>query len=161
MYSLLKIPFFSMLLFVSSESNNPGITCAMNFTDNDNHCSNDSTCPTWFTCDARKRCQCNRGHTTAIACDNQAQVSTILNCNCVTFDSESKSTYAGPCFYNCLISRSIPYQVLPRYPKTLINKSSCTPFHRTGVLCGDCEEGHSPLIFSYDLMMLCGVSRWT
>ena len=32
----------------------------------------------------------------------QAQVSAILNCNCVTYDIESKSTYAGPCFYNCM-----------------------------------------------------------
>ena len=155
MYSLLKTVFFLMLLvFVSStelEINNPAY--AINFTVSDNHCTNDSTCPTWFTCNAGKRCQCDRGHTAAIICDDQAQFSAVLNCYCVTYDNESKSTYAGPCFYNCqMCSSSLHmYCLLPKYPKTLINTSACTPFHRTGLLCGDCEEGHNPLIFSYNL----------
>jgi hypothetical protein len=71
----------------------------------------------------------------------------------VTYDSESKSTYAGPCFYNCLISSSpfARFEELPKNPETLINTSACTPFHRTGLLCGDCEEGYSPLVLSYNL----------
>ena len=31
----------------------------------------------------------------------------------------------------------------------LLNTSACTSFHRTGLLCGDCEDGHSPLVLSY------------
>ncbi len=157
MYFLLQIAILSTLLlnFVSStklESNNPDSTYAIRFIGNDNQCSNDSTCPTWFTCNAEKRCQCHRD-TTAIACDNQAQVSAVLNCNCVTYDSESKSTYAGPCFYNCLISSSSSNFVeeLPKNPETLTNTSACTSFHRTDLLCGDCEEGYSPLVLSYNL----------
>ena len=156
MYSLSI--FFSMLLFVLSteiKSTNPVSSCSMSFSGIDNHCSNDSTCPTWFTCDAEKRCQCDRGHTAAIICDNQAQISAVLNCNCVTYDNESKSTYAGPCFYNCQQGRSSSFDVriaeLPKNSETLINASACTPFHRTGLLCGDCEVGHNPLIFSYNL----------
>ena len=114
-----------------------------------NHCSNDSTCPTWFTCTPEKRCQCDK-ITTKIVCDNEAQVSAILSCNCVTYDSESKSTYVGSCFYNCQNS-NFPHKAimeLPKIPKILVNNSVCTSFHRTGLLCGDCEEGHSPLVFS-------------
>ena len=33
----------------------------------------------------------------------------------------------------------------------LINKTVCSYFHRTGLLCGDCEEGHSPFVLSYNL----------
>ena len=136
-----------LLVFVSStelEINNPAYAVS------DNNCTNDSTCPTWFTCNAGKRCQCDRGHTAAIIYDDQAQFSAVLNCYCVTYDNESKSTYAGPCFYNCLMCSS-SLHTLPKYPKTLINTSACTSFHRTGLLCGDCEEGHNPLIFSCNL----------
>ena len=156
MYSLLITALSSVLLFPSSaelEGTNPDSTSAVSFSGNDNHCSNDSTCPTWFTCNTEKRCQCDRGHTTGIVCDNQVQVSAVLNCNCVTYDIESKSTYAGPCFYNCLLSSS-PFariEELPKNPETLINNSACTPFHRTGLLCGDCEDGYRPLVLSYDL----------
>ena len=29
--------------------------------------------------------------------------------------------------------------------------SVCEDFNRAGVLCGDCKEGYSPLVFSYNL----------
>ena len=32
-----------------------------------------------------------------------------------------------------------------------MNDSVCTQFHKTGLLCGDCEEGYSPFVFSYNL----------
>ena len=154
MSSMLKAAFISMLLFVIStelKSTNPDRTSSVSFSGNDNHCRNDSTCPTWFTCNAKKRYQCDRGHTTAIICNNEAQVSTVSNCNCVTYDNESKSTYAGPCFYNCQLSNSLLIEELPKNPESLINTSVCSPFHRTGLLCGDCEKGHRPLVPSYNL----------
>ena len=40
---------------------------------------------------------------------------------------------------------------LPQKPEVLLNKSACTRFHRAGLLCGDCEEGHSPFVLSYNL----------
>ena len=143
-----------MLLFVLSielESSNLGSSHSASVLGNDNNCSNNSICPTWFTCNAEKRCQCDRGHTMAIACNNEAQISAVSNCNCVTYDNDSKSTYAGPCFYNCQLSNSLFIEELPKNPESLINASVCSPFHRTGLLCGDCEEGHSPLVPSYNL----------
>ena len=152
MYSLIiKTAFFSMLLSNFVLSTNPNSTHSVSYSGDDNLCSNDSTCPTWFTCNTEKRCQCDRGHTTPIICDNQAQISVVLNCNCVTYNSESKSTYAGPCFYNCQQGTINHIAELPKNPESLVNASACTPFHRTGLLCGDCEVGHNPLIFSYNL----------
>jgi hypothetical protein len=43
------------------------------------------------------------------------------------------------------------YTRLPRRPEELLNKSACVHFHRTGLLCGDCEEEHSPFVLSYSL----------
>ena len=119
---------------------------------NIDHCNNNSSCPTWFVCNAENRCQCDK-ITNKIVCDDEAQISAVLNCNCVTYNSESKLTFVGSCFYNCLSSASsdLYIKTLPKNPEILINNSACTPFHRTGLLCGDCEEGYSPLVLSYNL----------
>ena len=122
----------------------------------DTHCSNDSTCPTWFICNSEKNCQCGNGHTDAIVCDNENLVSSVLDCHCVTYDGESGSTFVGSCFYNCENYNSdgekdLVYHKLPNKPEKLINRSVCQYFHRTGLLCSECEDGHSPLVLSYNL----------
>ena len=125
---------------------------------NFSYCSDDTrTCPTWFVCNSESRCQCDKT-TDKIVCDDEAQVSAVLNCNCVTYDSKSKLTYVGSCFYNCDSFKD----TLPKNPGILINNSACicTYFHRTGLLCGDCEEGYSPLVLSYNLSCVYRVSRW-
>ena len=113
-------------------------------------CSNDSTCPTWFICDTSNKCQCGNEHGKKVVCDNLS--SAVLDCNCVTYDKDTGSTYLGGCFYNCENSKNdIVYRELSNNPEILLNKSACTYFHRTGLLCGDCEDGHSPLVLSYNL----------
>ena len=133
-----------------SDNNN----CVMRTSDDNNHCINSSTCPTWFTCNTKNQCQCDNRQTYEIVCDNHAQISAVLNCNCVTYDSEKDTTYIGACFYNCQqVTPSVYSETkqLPKDPKSLINNSACTHFHRTGLLCGDCEKGYSPLVLSYNL----------
>ena len=127
-------------------------TCQIKSPVNINHCSNDSTCPTWFSCNPENRCQCDKT-TSKIVCDDEAQVSAVLNCNCVTYDSKSKLTYVGSCFYNCLssVSSHLSIETLPKNPEILKSTSACTPFHRAGLLCGDCDDGYSPLVLSYNL----------
>ena len=121
------------------------------------YCTNDSTCPTWFTCNSQtKSCQCAKRNTDIIACYNKTSTSAVLDCNCVTYDNDTRSTFAGACFYNCENHHSkrkndLVYYTLPKNPEMLLNKSACTYFHRTGLLCGDCEDGHSPLVLSYNL----------
>ena len=156
MNCLCKIVSFLILLVASNESkgNHADITFVSKHSANDNHCSNDSTCPTWFTCSAEKKCQCDKRHKDKIVCDNKAQISAVLNCNCVTYDKKTRSTFVGACFYNCLDinpSTELAIRQLPKNPETLIDISACTYFHRTGLLCGDCEEGYSPLVLSYNL----------
>ena len=73
----------------------------------------------------------------------------------MTYDPESRSTYVGPCFFNCDFHdpesrRNGVYNQLPKHPEVLINNSACATFHRTGLLCGDCEDGYSPQVLSYN-----------
>ena len=61
----------------------------------DTHCSNDSTCPTWFICNSEKSCQGENGRNNVILCNNERFISAILDCNCVTYDGKSGSTFVG------------------------------------------------------------------
>ena len=121
------------------------------------HCLNSSTCPTWFTCNKHNsNCQCGNGHGGIIACDDKTMTSAVLDCHCVTYEKETGYTFAGKCFYNCENHHSKKkndqvYYSLPKNPEMLSNTSDCTFFNRRGKLCGDCEKGHSPLVFSYNL----------
>ena len=120
-------------------------------------CTNHSTCPTWFTWNSQtKSCQCGYRHNKIIACLEKTLTSAVLDCNCVTYDKDTRSTFAGACFYNCENHHSrkkndLVYYILPKEPEILLNKSVCRYFQRTGLLCGDCEHGHSPLVLSYNL----------
>ena len=116
------------------------------------------SCPTWFTCNSENHCECGDTAGGMIACDNGKLISAIRVCHCATYDRQTNSTYAGTCFYNCnfmhhsaKIYHNVIYRELPREPLVLLNASACTYFHRTGLLCGECEPGHSPLVLSYNL----------
>ena len=117
------------------------------------YCGNDSNyCPTWFICKPDKHCQCGDSHNHVLQCNAEELTSAVLDCNCVTYDGYTKLTYVGACFYNCENNKNDRvYKILPKSPETLTNKSVCTEFHRKGLLCGDCEEGHSPFVLSYNL----------
>ena len=111
------------------------------------NCSDDSMCPTWFTCTSQNSCYCRDQHIKGIIeCDNDRQISLVLDHYCVTYDDETNSTYIGSCSYNC--HNNAEYKTLP---KQLINDSVCTQFHKTGLLCSNCEEGYSPFVLSYNL----------
>ena len=118
-----------------------------------NNCSHDSECPTWFTCNSSSMCQCGNKQDHAIACDDKLQRSAVLDCYCVTYDNESRSTYLGLCFYNYDNHKKTGtvYQSLPTNVEMLINGSVCTDFNRAGLLCGSCEDDYSPFIPSYNL----------
>ena len=143
-----------MITAVSSQSSQWKEDCRENKLPagkNTNTCSNHSKCPTWFTCTSNRTCQCGNSHDGKIVCDDKWFIAAVLDCNCVTYDETSGSTFVGSCFYNCLNLKDSVYHRLPITPKQLINKSVCSHLHRTGLLCGDCEEGHSPFVFSYNL----------
>ena len=58
MESLVKLALFIMLIPLSNSIESSAD--AYKFRKENIQCNNDSTCPTWFTCDAKKRCQCGK-----------------------------------------------------------------------------------------------------
>ncbi len=147
LYKVLSTVSF-MLIVASSQSDTQ--KCSKSAS-KDANCSNDSLCPTWYTCDEQKQCTCGDSHDHTVICDNENLRSAVLNCNYVTYDAKTNSTFVGSCYYNCMNDKETPYTWLPEKLETLINGSVCTRFHRTGLLCGDCEDEHSPFVLSYNL----------
>ena len=145
---------FLLITIVLCQTGN-GLTHRLPYSNETNHCSTKFACPSWFICNSEKKCQCGNEHNYAVVCDDKKLVSAVLDCNCVTYDAKTASTYLGTCFYNCENANKKKvdrvYRKLPTQPEMLINKSSCKYFHRTGILCGDCEDGYSPLVLSYNL----------
>ena len=143
-FSVLIVP--SSLMSLEGERNSDDVV-------QHRHCTHDSECPTWFTCNSSSMCQCGDMQNHAVACGEKLLMSAVLNCYCVTYDNKSRSTFLGLCFYNCDNHKKsgVVYQQLPRNVEMLINGSVCTDFNRAGLLCGDCIDGHSPFVLSYNL----------
>ena len=113
-------------------------------------CSNKSTCPTWNYCSSGS-CKCGENHYDIIRCGDKS--SAVLDCHCMTYDEVTRFTFAGACFYNCVnnaINGDLLYHALPSEPSTLANISVCHRFNRRGLLCGECKDGFSPFILSYN-----------
>ena len=140
-----------LILVVSSSQSNTQKCGKSTTTGRYTNCSNDIGCPTWYTCNNQGQCTCNNDRNNAVICDTRSFRSAVLDCNCVTYNVETKSTFAGSCYYNCVNNKTTVHSWLPQNPEKLINESICTYFHRAGLLCGDCEEGLSPLVLSYNL----------
>ena len=151
-FSLLGVVWSQSSHWLSYQSKNTDVQANQHII-----CSNDSACPTWFICDAEEEvCHCRNSYNDAVVCDEKKLMSAVLDCYCVTYDEQTESTHLGTCFYNCEYynstkKRDVVYLDLPESPKLLVNNSACTYFNRTGLLCGDCEDGHSPLVLSYSL----------
>ena len=144
---------FALVLSKSSQSVS-NKNAVMMSEETPNNCSNESSCPTWFICNHENKCQCGDGHDDAIVCDEDKLTSAVLNCQCVTYDGD-KGIFLGSCFYNCensnKMKRDTVYKLLPNNPQSLLNRSVCSDFNRKGLLCGECEDGFSPLVLSYNL----------
>ena len=149
-YSLV---FLVHLLRVSFSLSSLGERNSSNVTVQFTYCSHDSECPTWFICNSSNICQCGNGHNSAVVCDEESLSSAVLDSYCVTYDEGSRSTYLGSCFYRADHHRHTEtvYKELPTNAEMLINGSVCANFNRAGLLCGNCEDGYSPLVLSYNL----------
>ena len=120
------------------------------------HCSRSGDkCPNWFICNdtTAGTCVCGPGYYDNIRCDEKKMVSAVLNCFCVT--SSNNELHAGYCFYNCERHINIDklndntYHEISN--KEDLNEDMCGRFSRTGISCGQCKNGTSPFVLSYNL----------
>jgi len=66
----------------------------------------------------------------------------------MTYNKESASFVVGMCIYSCFFGNT-DYPI-PNHVNASITTCNA-PFHRDGQLCGECEVGYAPPVYSYSL----------
>ena len=110
-------------------------------------------CHPWSFPDAGNstRCVCSSVEADAVKC---SEGTTLLSTShCMTYSSTTGDTEVGPCPYvsqHINLSSDVSFFRLPNHTSNL-NSFMCGSLHRTGRLCGECEDGFGPAIYSYTL----------
>ena len=105
-----------------------------------------STCPMWtYPSPLRNECVC--ANTNGIFCDPDTLTVSIITENiCMFFSEQLQTTLIGTC----------PYRFVGKLPRNVSqitggNTQLCFHQHRTGPLCGECEENYTLPVYSYYL----------
>ena len=112
-----------------------------------------SDCSSPWSCCSSKVCtkQCDNGEILhdVRKCGPRGNL-TVLNCNCVTYNSKENLTEVGSCIYDCRSelsgrkNKSLYIVLSPN--KTDLNDFMCgNEFNRAGTLCGQCKKGYTTL----------------
>ena len=109
-----------------------------------------SGCFTWFT-NTTGHCECGATLGKRIIChDDEGRVD-VQTGFCMTYDYSTDSALAGYCPYGYSSNMTNRvYSSLPSDP-TQLNETTCGPYKREGLLCGQCIKGFGPAVYSYDL----------
>ena len=74
----------------------------------------------------------------------------VLNSFCATIDEDNQVLEAGHCLYNLNYAHVLVYSDFPEN-KSMQSNYLCEDLHRTGTLCGKCQDGYYPFAYSYDM----------
>ena len=120
---------------------------------NVNHLVNNPDCPLWMYRNQESgKCECSNIPFRAVHCDLTIPRTSLLDCYCMTYDSLQNQTQLGYCIYG-INDISVPdyvYRDLPNNTADL-DQFMCGRDNRTSTLCGECKDGYSPLVYSYEL----------
>ena len=108
-------------------------------------------CYPWMFRNPRNgKCECSNIPYRSVLCDVEISRTSILDCYCMTYDSESNETQLGRCVYGCGHKTDTVFYTLPSNTDKL-NSNSCGRMNRDSTLCGKCLPGYSPLLYSYEM----------
>ena len=109
----------------------------------------DRSCSIWTYLNEKGSCECGDTLNGAIQCNISSQHLAIHDCYCMTYEKSTGSTVAGSCLYGCSLNRA--FRTLPFNNVSQLNTKMCGHLHRTGQLCGKCEEGYKQPAYFYGL----------
>ncbi len=121
-------------------------------------CTNNSDCFPAMKCD-NGTCVCeakqiiNMQFSGLLKCDKQGV--SVSDCNCFTFDNNTKLYTVGACMENCMNGDSDFYNNFyhPTFPpsSTNVTEIMCGKYNRGGRLCGKCLPSFSPQAYTYSI----------
>ena len=108
-------------------------------------------CPPWmFLNKTSGVCECSDIPYRAVLCDPTIPRTSILDCYCMTYNTELDVLELGICFFGCGHEPDTVYYELPQNLSEL-NSYTCGKAHRDSTLCSSCVKGFSPLAYSYNM----------
>ena len=88
-------------------------------------------------------------------------------CYCMTYESATSELVIGPCLYDCFFQETanifLGIGTYLRLPQNVANVTAavCGPLNRTGRLCGQCNPGLYPPVYSYNIRCVdCSNTRY-
>ena len=118
-----------------------------------NECTNNSGCFPWMKCD-NGTCVCQAKLLSGLLKCDKLGVS-VSDCNCFTFDNNTKQYTVGACIENCMNVDSDLYDSSyhPTFPlgSTNVTEIMCGKYNRGGRLCGKCLPSFSPQAYTYSI----------
>lgn len=90
-----------------------------------------------------------------VKCDNKNDTQ-ILDCYCSGSNDGSHELVIGSCFYNCGNKMDKTKDSL----YSNISSDVCSPFNRSGLFCGKCNNNTYPLVLSFDLKCIGCTRDW-
>ena len=117
--------------------------------------------------DASRDCHCGVSLHETVYCNNATGRSLpkvgILKCSLMTYEKE---TVVGHSLYGCIFQHGAKKinQIYNSINSTLIPSNFtlgvCGHLHRNETLCGNCERGHYPPVYSYEVKCIKCPNRW-
>ena len=108
---------------------------------------NSTTCPTWtYWKQSKQACVCGDSNRETVSCDvsRSCYIVRISHWYCLTLDTTKTREVIGACPFSLRSSSSLIPSNL-----SLIQSYMCDIASRTGQLCGQCQDGTSPPVYSY------------
>lgn len=127
------------------------IACGQN---SDMKCLNDNMgkCPLWMPNSTAE----NKSSEHYVKCSRDEHgdyYMSVLPCYCMTQYRNSSTAVVGLCPFTC--TEYLPllnYRPLPAHVNVSgLALAMCKQFHRRGQICGQCEDGYAPAVYSYTL----------
>ncbi len=97
-------------------------------------------------------CECGEGFENIVRCSESGNQDMFIKaCYCMTYSQELNHTYISRCHYTCFfgIGRFREFFLVTAKNTSDLNEDMCGYYHRRGLMCGQCEPGYAPAVYSY------------
>ena len=120
-------------------------------------------CPLWKAASANDGvCRCSSSLKDIVICRDHPNILLLYSCYCMTYSFKSNQSLVGQCLYGCNRPGGFSFFFIPVNSTSEINDFMCGTFNRRGQLCGSCNPGHAPSVYSYNPSCVnCTNTNWT
>ena len=112
-------------------------------------------CPTWMyrSNNGSSQCVCGVDLHKKVICNSSLQQVHVRTCYMITYNPVCNETIAGYSLYACAKTSTTSFQNYYSVPSNALQVSHemCDPLNRSGLFCGECKKGYSPLVYSYKI----------